>query len=619
MDFGNRGRLQLVALVGLLIVGLGGTVAAGFVIADDQQSGEDILSDVHEKYNTADSVAGDAVVTVETDEGVSEATVGFAAAGDRQARLNVSDGDGYVLTGVNGETGWVYDPVTGLTGVVERAGEELTLTLRAGTEEQSRGVSSALTGLGIDANTTVGELRAQFGDQLPAEFNEQLANVSNDTTLAELPEEVDGELAAAFANGDTENLPAEFNETSLDAFEGELPAEINESTLDTLRAELPAEINESTVEAFAEELAAATEGSSLAAFEFDGELPAELNESTVEAFADEFLTAVANGAFDDFLSEDAADELSSRAAALENGEFDRTTAEEVRAELNEALPEGIDDLEEYESIEALTGDLEAVANETSVQLVGTTTVDGEEAHELLITNPEFDGETRLYTSVETDEILRQVTTAPGGTVTVDVTDTRFDVSPADSTFEPRGTTELANLTAATTTAETPAAIDDATPFETAVPDDSWTLERASATTTSGALSIPGVSFPTDSFETTAATAVYTAGERTLAVSQRPAPAWLEETTVSELPGTDIEAALEAALDTEIEFDTAVSVETDAETSVVTIGDREVVLTSTADWTAAAWVEDGTVVTVAGDFERPDLEAAIAATTVGVDG
>jgi len=607
-----------VALVGLLVVGLGGTITAGLVIADDQQSGEDILSDVHEKYNTADSVAGDAVVTVETDESVSEATVGFAAAGDRQARLNVSSGDGYVLTGVNGETAWVYDPVTGLTGVVDRAGEGLTLGLRAGTEEQSLAVSSALTGLGIDANTTVGELRAEFGDQLPAEFDERLANVSNDTTLAELPEDADGELAAAFADGDTEDLPAELNETSLDAFEGERPAELNESTLDALRAELPAEINESTVEAFAGELAAATEGTSLAAFEFDGELPAELNESTAEAFAEEFLTAVANGAFDDFLSEDAADELSSRAAALETGEFDGTTAEEVRTELDEALPEEIDDLGKYESIEALTGDLAAVANETSVQLVGTTTVDGEEAHELLITHPDLDGETRLYTSVETDEILRQVTTTPDATITVDVTDTRFDVSPADSTFEPRGATELANLTAATTTAETPAAIDDATPFPAAVPDDSWTLKRASVVTTSGALSIPGLSLPTESFETTAATAVYTAGERALAVSQRPAPAWLEERTASELTGTDIEATLEAALETEIEFDTAVSIETDAETSVVTIGDREVVLTSTPDGTAAAWVEAGTVVTVAGDFERADLESAIAAITVGVD-
>ncbi|PSP15252.1 hypothetical protein BRC62_07795 [Halobacteriales archaeon QH_10_67_13] len=160
-----------------------------------------------------------------------------------------------------------------------------------------------------------------------------------------------------------------------------------------------------------------------------------------------------------------------------------------------------------------------------------------------------------------------------------------------------------------------AAIDDATPFPAAVPDDSWALERASVTTTSGALSIPGVSLPTESFEATAATAVYTTGERTLAVSQRPAPAWLEEGAVSELTGTDIESALEAALETEIEFDTELSVETDAETSVVTVGDREVVLTSTADGTTAAWVEDDTVVTVAGDLERADLESAIAAVTV----
>ena len=162
MNLGTRGRLRLVALVGLLLVGVGATVGAGFVIADDQQSGEDVLSDVQDTYNTADSVAGNAVVTVETDSGVTESTVGFVAAGEERLRLNVSDGDRSVLTGTDGDTAWIHDPVTELTGVVERTDGEVTVSLRAGVEEPSERVSSLLPG--VDAETTVGELRDQIGD-----------------------------------------------------------------------------------------------------------------------------------------------------------------------------------------------------------------------------------------------------------------------------------------------------------------------------------------------------------------------------------------------------------------------------------------------------------------------
>lgn len=638
MNIDNRGRLRLVALVGLLLAGAGVTLAAGFVIADDQQSGDDILSDVQETYNTADSVAGNAVVSVETDEETIDATVGFVTAGEDKSLLNVSNSQGYVLTGTDGTTAWVYDPVTELTGAIDRTGDDVSFSLRTGTEDPIAGTSSLFPGSGIDGETTVEELREQLGDQLPAEFDQQLADVSNDTTLTELPEEIDSDFAALIAGDDTE-LPEEFTETALEGLDGEFPEEfnetafeefdgepfekLNESTLDELTAQLPAEINESTIAAFGDELEAVTEGTSLEALEFDSELPSEINKSTVESFTDRFLTAVENGAFDDILPEEAAAELSDRAAELEDAEFEETTTspEDVRDELSAALPDEIDALNEYESFEALADDLEAVANKTAVQLVSTTTVDGEEAHELLVTHPDVEGETRLYTSVETDEILRQVTTTPEVTVTIDVTETQFDVSPADSTFEPRGTTELASFVVETAIAETPAAIDDAAPFAAAVPDDSWTLERGAVTTTNGSLSIPGLSLPTESFETSVAAGLYADDEQTLTVTQRPAPAWLDETSVSELAEADLTSAIEAELGTELAFDTEVNIEAteEIETTTTTVGDREIIVTTSAEGTAATWVEDSTVVTVTSDLDRADLESVIAAIEIGIDG
>ena len=549
MGTDTRGRLRLVALVGLLVVGLGATVAAGFVIADDQRSGEEVLSDVQEKYNTAESISADTVVTVESEAGTVTADVGIAAA-DEQLRINVSDDDGYFLAGTDGEATWVFDPATELTGVVqETADGSAMISLRAGTDEPMGGLS-ALLPLEVGSETTVGELRDQFGGELPAAFDD----IDDTTTLEELPDELDGNVS--------DILP--------DSFDSE---EFNASGFN---------ISDFDLESFEfDELD-----------EFDAEaLPSTFNETAVEEFVEKLESTAEDGVSDD---------------AFEDVTLNETAVDEARAAINDALPAEIDDLESYESLDALTDDLEIVANKTTVERVGTTTIDGVEANELLITHPDLPGETRLYTSIEEDTILRQVTETPNGTVTIDVPETRFDVDPAASTFEPRGTTELGNATLNVDTVETTDALADATPFDVAVPGESWTLTNATVTTATVSFELPN-SLPS-TITTTAAT--YTDDDRTLVVSQSPVVEGdgitINETTLTELATADIDSELEA--------------EFDVETTTETIDDREVVITSTDDGTAttASWVSDETVVTVTTDGDQDAVESLIANVEFGVD-
>jgi hypothetical protein len=47
---------------------------------------------------------------------------------------------------------------------------------------------------------------------------------------------------------------------------------------------------------------------------------------------------------------------------------------------------------------------------------------------------------------------------------------------------------------------------------------------------------------------------------------------------------------------------------------VTVGDREVVVTTTEYGVAGTWIEDGTTTTVAGDLSDDELRSIIAAVT-----
>jgi hypothetical protein len=167
-------------------------------------------------------------------------------------------------------------------------------------------------------------------------------------------------------------------------------------------------------------------------------------------------------------------------------------------------------------------------------------------------------------------------------VTVDVRETRFDVSPADSTFEPPGTTEVASLSLSAT--ERLDTFRSAASFETAVPGGDWQFEGGAvvAGEAPSLTAMAGVE-PTD-----VATAAYTDGESSVAVSQSNRS--VDWGTVP-LPGTE----------------------------TVTVGDREVLLVAGEYLSVGLFSADGTTVAVAGDLSGEQLRSVIAGIELGGPG
>jgi len=105
-------RTALVA-VGVLAVALAGAVAAGALPGgldgDARPGGEDVLDRVEERYETAETLTGEATVTVANASTERSETVSFVF--DRPNRTKLShtrDGSEHAV-GTNGTVAWVYD------------------------------------------------------------------------------------------------------------------------------------------------------------------------------------------------------------------------------------------------------------------------------------------------------------------------------------------------------------------------------------------------------------------------------------------------------------------------------------------------------------------------------
>jgi outer membrane lipoprotein-sorting protein len=493
MRFDDGGRSRSVAVLALLVAIVGVVAVAGFALGaidagQDDRTGEEVLSDAQETYDDADSVVTDAVVTVEVGNHTTEFEVSAATAGEDRARLNLSSGGYYVLTGVDNGTVWRYDSLTELTGVLDRDGNSITASLRAGSEAPARPDLSALPG-DFDMDTELSELLDAFDGELPEDIDGQLEELPENTTVGEL-----------LAN-------------------------------DSLRANLDDGILSGT----------------------DGELPD------------------APGAFE--IPEEWAEfNISEKWSDLKNsGEWAEFNISEKWSDLKNSGEWG--EMRLNRSIEdVLTGTFNSSA--LTVERVGTATIDGTEANELLLSHPDVESETRVWTDAETDTLLRQETTTPLGRVTVDVLDTRFDVSPADSTFEPPGASELASLSLST--AESADGFVSAAPFGAAVPGEGWTVERGAVLSGEA----PSLTEMTGLESTDIAAATYTDGESSVVVSQVDRVVDLETVPL-------------------FGFETVV------------VGDREVHLLSGRYGAVGVWSEAGTTVAIAGDVSGEELRSVIA--------
>lgn len=107
----------------------------------------------------------------------------------------------------------------------------------------------------------------------------------------------------------------------------------------------------------------------------------------------------------------------------------------------------------------------------TAEFVDTTTLDDQPVHVVRTTTPEHDGHITLWTSTDTSTVVKYQVTTPNGTMTVNVSETHFDVSPAESTFQPPNEDDW------TTTVDSIEALQSDADGPVAVPDERWSFEE----------------------------------------------------------------------------------------------------------------------------------------------
>ncbi|MFB6251988.1 MAG: DUF4367 domain-containing protein [Halobellus sp.] len=211
-------------------------------------------------------------------------------------------------------------------------------------------------------------------------------------------------------------------------------------------------------------------------------------------------------------------------------------------------------------------------SDRSVELVETTSYEGTEVHVVSITstNESIDGEARLWIRTADSVVVKQRVTTPNGTVVVDIEQTRFNVSVADSTFQPP---TADNGAAGLTTVDSADALNDEVAFQAvAIDDDAFTFERGVVSQFGG---------------TDGATAVsrYTNGSATVTVVQ---------TDASSIPGGPANASSEGMASENVS------------TENVTVDGRSVTVATSEDRVVAWWESSDTTVAVTGEVPRDRL-------------
>lgn len=118
-DRGSLARLAPLVLGAAVVALAAGAVAGPLPFADGPPDGEAVVDRVADRYDGAETVVGNATVTVASDSAEHTATISFAFAEPDEARLAVRrDGDRYVA-GTNGSLAWVADPANGTARVRE--------------------------------------------------------------------------------------------------------------------------------------------------------------------------------------------------------------------------------------------------------------------------------------------------------------------------------------------------------------------------------------------------------------------------------------------------------------------------------------------------------------------
>ncbi|MFB6229233.1 MAG: hypothetical protein ABEH88_11900 [Halobacteriales archaeon] len=156
---GNAGVLAIAMVV------VAATVIGGMVMATDAApTGDEVLKGAHDRYDSAENVAGTANVTVEAGNGMIErfGKVEFALTDDNESRVAVTASNRTVVAGSNGSAAWVHLEEAGLTRVVD---------LPENSEIWSEIDASSMapgSGIGVSA-AEIAALTKRYEDPIPAE------------------------------------------------------------------------------------------------------------------------------------------------------------------------------------------------------------------------------------------------------------------------------------------------------------------------------------------------------------------------------------------------------------------------------------------------------------------
>ncbi|WP_123535092.1 DUF4367 domain-containing protein [Halosimplex salinum] len=99
-----------VVVVALLAVVAVGALPADALSSDDSPAADEILDRVEQRYDSAETLAGDATITTENATAERSANVSFVAEKPNSTRLSVVKNGSEYVVGTNGTVAWAYDP-----------------------------------------------------------------------------------------------------------------------------------------------------------------------------------------------------------------------------------------------------------------------------------------------------------------------------------------------------------------------------------------------------------------------------------------------------------------------------------------------------------------------------
>jgi outer membrane lipoprotein-sorting protein len=218
-DLGSARGLTVLVLVGAVAL----VAVAGAATMGDSPDGETLLNDSYERYAAADSVVGDATVTVANDSASANATVSYAAKGN-MSRVVVTRANETYRAGSNGTVAWY------VAGNRSGAWELDALRQRARTEYNDSEVP------------TPEELLERTRERYGNASVEVVRTGSDDGTEAHVVrvtaenESIDGDTTLWIATDDDRLLRAEVtdgtNRTVVDFEDTQFNASVHDSTFD---------------------------------------------------------------------------------------------------------------------------------------------------------------------------------------------------------------------------------------------------------------------------------------------------------------------------------------------------------------------------------------------------